>query len=164
MPMCRMHDVARLSERPLTIQPCTACGAETKFKWRCPACHAPVIYVAPAKRELEQPIKERCHRAVLATGCCGWIHVVDNRNFKHTGLGNGCSDTIYVVPPHGRFLAIEIKRPGYSPSDVTPAQRAFLRAVRHFGGVSGIATCESEALALVAEAQQCVRPDVDHER
>ncbi len=148
----------------MIAQPCAKCGAETKHKKACPACRAPVVYVAPAKPELEQPIKERCHRAVLATGCVGWIHVVDNRNFKHTGLGNGCSDTIYVVPPHGRFLAIEIKRPGYSPSDVTPAQRAFLRAVRHCGGVSGIATSVEEALALVAEAQQCQRFDVAHER
>ncbi len=145
-------------------QPCRECGAETKNKRACPSCGAPVVYMPPVKAELEQPIKERCHRAVLAAGCVGWIHVVDNRNFKHTGLGNGCSDTIYVVPPHGRFLAIEIKRPGYSPSDVTPAQLAFLRAVRHCGGVSGIATCESEALALVAAAQQCVRPDGSHER
>ena len=80
-----------------------------------------------------------------------------SRNLR-TGLdAKGVSDLICIVPPFGVFLAIEVKRPKYSPSDVTPDQRAYLAAVRHFGGVSGIATCEDEALALVAEARQ-LRP------
>ena len=139
-------------------QPCRQCGAETKNKKDCPKCHAPVVYVPRAKPEREQPIKLRIRDALVAEGCMVKIHVVDNRIFKHTGLGNGCSDLICIAPPHGRFLAIEVKRPGYSPSDVTPDQRAFLVAVRHFGGVSGIATCVEDALALLAEARQLRSP------
>lgn len=141
-------------------QPCRACGFETKNKKHCPACGLLVVYVAPAKRELEQPIKVRIKRAIIAEGCVAWIHNIDNRQM-HTGLdARGVSDLICIVPPFGRFLAIEVKRPKYSPSDVTPEQRAFLAAVRKFGGVSGIATNEAEALALVAEARQPQRFDV----
>ncbi len=122
-------------------------------------CDKHRVYVPPTKPELEQPIKLRIRDALVAAGCMAKIHVVDNRIFKHTGLGNGCSDIICVVPPHGTFLAVEVKRPKYSPSDVTPDQRAFLRAVRHFGGVSGIATNVEEALALVDEAKQSQRSD-----
>lgn len=125
-------------------------------------CDRHAVYVPPppkAKRELETPIKKRCHAAVMATGhVIGWIHDVDYRLGK-TGLGLGTSDTIYVVAPFGRFLGIEYKRVGYSPSDVSPAQRAWLAAVRKFGGVSGIATCEAEALALLAEARHVRSPD-----
>lgn len=140
-------------------QPCRACGSETKHRRTCPRCAVPVVYVAPPKRELEQPIKKRIQAAVRDAGCAAWIHNIDNRQL-HTGLdAKGVSDLICIVPPHGRFLAIEVKRPKYSPSDVTPDQRAFLAAVRHFGGVSGIATCVEDALALVAEAQQAQRSD-----
>lgn len=126
----------------------------------CMACNTAVVYVAPAKPELEQPIKKRIQAAVRAEGHACWVHNVDNRNLS-TGLDTrGCADLICIVWPLGRFLAIEVKRPKYSPSDVTPEQRAFLAAVRQFGGVSGIATNEKEALALVAEAQQPQRSDV----
>jgi hypothetical protein len=125
-------------------------------------CDRHAVYVPPppkAKRELEQPIKKRIQARLRAEGCACWIHNIDNRNLR-TGLdAKGVSDLICMVPPHGVMLAIEIKRPKYSPSDVTQDQRAFLAAVRHFGGVSGIATCEAEALALVAEARQLRSPD-----
>lgn len=137
-------------------QPCRSCGGETKNKKACPACGAPVVYVAPpkkAKPPLESDVKRRVRKAVIAAGCQCWVHNIDNR-FLSTGMGIGTSDLICVVPPFGRFLAIELKRPGYHPSDVSDAQRAFLASVRLFGGVSGIATCEAEALALVSEARQ----------
>ena len=142
-------------------QPCAECGAETKFQRYCKNCGCLVRYAPPVKTkpELEQPIKLRIRDALVAAGCMAKIHVTDNRNFKHTGLGDGTSDLICIVPPLGRALAIEVKRPKYSPSDVTPDQRCFLDAVRKFGGVSGIATNVAEALALVAEAKQSHRSD-----
>lgn len=115
------------------------------------------------KRELELPIKRRIREAVAAAGCMAKIHDVDNRQLK-TGLGRGVSDIICIVPPHGRFLGIEVKRPKYSPSDVSDEQRAFIAAVRHFGGVAGIATSVDEALALVAEARQQCSFDVRADR
>lgn len=119
-------------------------------------CDRHAVYVprVKVKPEREKPIRERVAAALIAEGCMVKTHTIDNRHTNASGLGVGTSDLICIVPPHGVFLAIEMKRPKYSPSDVTPAQRAFLAAVRHFGGVSGIATCVAEALALVAEARQ----------
>lgn len=141
-----------------TKQPCRGCGAETVNKKVCPWCLLAVLYVAPAKKErpkqeLESTIKERIRAAVIAEGCLCWVHTVDNRNIR-TGLGIGTADLICVVPPHGRFLGIEIKRPKYSPSDVSQKQRNWLEVVRKFGGVTGIATNVEEALALVQECRQ----------
>jgi hypothetical protein len=67
------------------------------------------------------------------------------------GLGKGASDLVAIVD--GRFLAIEMKRPGYSASDVSQEQRRFLAEVRKHGGVSGVASSEQEAEALVNEAR-----------
>ena len=122
-------------------------------------CDKHRVYVPPVKPEREQSIKLRIRDALVAAGCMAKIHVTDNRNFKHSGLGDGTSDLICIVPPRGTFLAIEVKRPKYSPSDVTPDQRCFLAAVRKFGGVSGIATNVEEALALVDETKQSQRSD-----
>ncbi len=104
------------------------------------------------KPEKEAPIKARIRAALVRAGCIVWVHDVDYRLGK-TGLGRGTSDLICIVPPYGRFLGVEITRPRYSPSDVREEQRCWLEAVRKFGGVSGIVTCESEALALVEEAR-----------
>lgn len=144
---------------PTVIQPCAKCGAETKQRRECHVCRALVVYVAPKRKkvELEGPIKARIRAAIIDAGCIVWVHDVDYRLGK-TGLGKGTSDLICVVPPIGKFLGIEVKRPGYSPSDVRADQRAWLAVVRQFGGVSGIATCEAEALALVAEARQPFTP------
>jgi hypothetical protein len=49
----------------------------------------------------------------------------------------GSSDILGVIPPSGRFLAIETKRPGEKP---TAEQRAFLRAVQDAGGVGLVIT------------------------
>ena len=137
-------------------QPCSQCGAETKYRASCPSCLAPVVFVEATKKSkapLESSIKAAIRAAVVADGCLCWIHNVDNRAM-FTGLGLGTSDLICVVPPLGRFLGIEVKRPGYSPSRVNDNQRAWLAVVRQFGGVSGIATSVEEALALVREARQ----------
>jgi hypothetical protein len=143
-----------MTAMPTAVQPCRVCGHETKHRKECLSCRTPVLYVARVKpkTELELPIKARIRAAVVAAGCIVWVHDVDYRLGK-TGLGKGTSDLICIVPPLGRFLGIEVKRPGYSPSDVRPDQRAWLEAVRKFGGISGIATCEAEALALVDQAR-----------
>lgn len=139
-------------------QPCRRCLGETKNKKECPGCGTPVAYAPPPKKarpkqELEGTIKERIRAAVIAEGCLCWVHTVDNRNIR-TGLGIGTADLICVVPPNGRFLGIEIKRPKYSPSDVSHKQRNWLEVVRKFGGVTGIATNVEEALALIQECRQ----------
>lgn len=139
---------------------CRSCGADVTHKKACKACGAPVVYVPPVKPELEQLVKKRIQAALRDAGCAAWVHNIDNRQL-HTGLdARGVSDLMCIVPPHGRALFIEVKRPKYSPSDVSADQRSFLAAVRKFGGVSGIATNVEQALALVEEARQPQRSDV----
>lgn len=134
---------------------CRECGADCTHKKHCKACGAPVVYVPPTKPEKEAPIKARIRAALIEAGCIVWVHDIDYRLGK-TGLGKGTSDLICIVPPLGRFLAVEVKRPGYSPSDVRPDQRCFIAVVRKFNGIAGIAVDVPSALALVAEArQQC---------
>jgi hypothetical protein len=45
----------------------------------------------------------------------------------------GCSDILGVLPPSGRLLAVECKRPG---GKLTAAQAAFLSAVGAAGGLA----------------------------
>lgn len=71
-----------------------------------------------------------------------------------TGLGKGTSDLFCIVPPFGRALFIEMKRPGYRPSDVSKEQKDHIRSVRLFGGVAGVASSEDEAMVLVNEARR----------
>ncbi len=134
---------------------CVTCRADCTHRKVCPQCGEPVVYVpkVKVKPELELPIKLRIREALASQGCMAMIHNVDNRQLA-TGLGRGVSDIICIVPPLGRFLGVEVKRPKYSPSDVSDEQRAWLGAVRKFGGVSGIATCVEEAIALMTEARQ----------
>jgi hypothetical protein len=125
------------------------------------------VLLATAPAPLEKGIETRIRVALSTAGVLVMKHHVDNRGQKpcvkcghkdtqrgaRTGLGLGVSDLICVVPPHGRFLGIEVKRPGYTPSDVREDQKRWLNVVRRFGGVTGIATSEEEALALVELAR-----------
>ena len=117
----------------------------------------------PAKKgagESERAVELRIRAAVSAAGCLVWKHTVEpcwscgKKPTKRTGLGEGASDLLAVCMKTGRAIFIEVKRPGYRPSDVRPMQRTFLATVRRLGAVSGIATNEAEALALVEEARR----------
>ncbi len=67
-----------------------------------------------------------------------------------SGLAVGSADLIGLVPPTGRFLAIECKRP--NGGRLSERQRAWLDVVRRCGGIAGIARSVEEAIALVTEA------------
>ena len=75
----------------------------------------------------------------------------DPRHVRH-GLPKGSSDLIGWTSD-GRFLAIEVKRPGWRP---TPSwrkspQAAFLAAVTRAGGVAFVARSAEEAVRLLSE-------------
>ncbi len=55
-------------------------------------------------------------------------------------FGKVGSADILGVAPDGKFLAIEVKRPGGSWG-VQPAQEAFLQEITRRGGYAGVATC-----------------------
>jgi len=57
------------------------------------------------------------------------------RRVMRVGM-KGISDILGIIPPDGRFLAIEVKKPGRKP---TAHQRAFLAEVRRMGGVALVA-------------------------
>lgn len=54
------------------------------------------------------------------------------RFFRFAGAA-GISDLVGLLRPSGRFLAVEVKRPG---RPLTPEQEAFLATVRDSGGVA----------------------------
>lgn len=109
----------------------------------------------PPKRESERSVELQARVAIAALGVWVKKHTVEAcygcgaRPSSRTGLGTGTSDLLCIVPPLGRVVFIEMKRPGYSPSDVSPEQHAFIRAVKKFGGIAGVASSVEEAVALV---------------
>lgn len=113
---------------------------------------------ARSRPPLETEVETRIRVALNAHGVLTWKHFVPlcwacGAKPNHTvGLGIGASDLVCVVPPHGRLLAIEVKRPGRR-AGTSDAQDAWLAVVRKFGGVSGVATSEEEALELLEEAR-----------
>lgn len=118
-----------------------------------------VLLATPKPEPLERAIEIRIRVAICAAGVLCWKHTVETcvrcgqRPTSRTGLGVGCADLICVVPPYGRFLAIEVKRPKTRNAKRDSHQRKWMAMVRRYGGVAGVATCEAEALALLVEAR-----------
>jgi hypothetical protein len=113
----------------------------------------PRMVVTRPKPPREKAVEIAIRVALAAAGILVMKHAVDNRGHLRTGLGIGVADLICVVPPHGRFLAIEVKRPG-ARARTSLVQKRWLAVVRRFGGVTGVATSVEEAMALVEEARR----------
>jgi len=60
------------------------------------------------------------------------VHNGKKRFMRFSSMA-GISDILGILPPSGRFLAIECKRPGNKP---TAEQDAFLDIVRQCGGIA----------------------------
>jgi hypothetical protein len=58
----------------------------------------------------------------------------------------GVSDIIGLLPPNGRFLAIEVKRPGGKP---TQEQQNFIDAVNRAGGLAFVAFSVDDVLVVL---------------
>lgn len=113
-----------------------------------------VLIAQIPKPPREKAIEIQIRVALAAAGVMVMKHHVDNRDHARTGLGIGVADLICIVPPFGRLLAIEVKRPGYSPSDVKDHQRKWLAIVKRYGAIAGVASSVDEALALLDLARQ----------
>jgi hypothetical protein len=59
----------------------------------------------------------------------------------------GASDILGVLPPAGRMLAVEVKKPG---GRLTASQRQFLDAVRAAGGCALVVRSVDELIAALA--------------
>jgi hypothetical protein len=70
--------------------------------------------------------------------------------FVRYGLCPGSADVI-GVGPGGRFLALEVKKPG---GRLTEKQQQFLDLVRRYGGIAGSVTSADEALEVVQNARE----------
>ena len=80
------------------------------------------------------------------------------RRVRH-GLAPGSSDLIGWTAD-GRFLSIEVKRPGWRPAPLWLASRqaAWLRAVASSGGCAGVATSLDDAGQIIAGTSHGAMP------
>jgi hypothetical protein len=62
----------------------------------------------------------------------------------------GQADILGVLPPAGRLLALEVKRPG---GKLTLEQDAFLRVITQAGGLAALVTSPAEVEALLRRHQ-----------
>ena len=107
--------------------------------------------------EKEAVLLDRIRTALSNCGVLVWRnHVGVSRqasgHYAHSGLAVGSSDLVGLVPPFGRFIGIEVKRPRFGR--VSARQERWLALVRSFGGVAGVARSVEEALELVAAARR----------
>ncbi len=93
--------------------------------------------------------------ALIFRNNCGVLLDRNGRPVKF-GLAVGSGDLIGIWPPDGKFISIEVKKPG---KKADPKQTAFIDAVRRKGGIAGVATSVDEALAILRSGP--VRPAVD---
>lgn len=114
-----------------------------------------VVIARVRQHESEAALMHRIMIAVSTSGALVWRnHVGRGRhasgNYVAMGLGKGSADIIGLVPPHGRWIAIEVKT---KAGIVSPDQQRWLELVRRWGGVTGVARSVEDALALVEEAR-----------
>lgn len=95
---------------------------------------------------MHKPLEKDIQRVLLTylRSVLGWPVVRINsggmrrgKSFYRFNDTAGVSDIVGLIPPSGRFLAIEVKRPGGRP---TEQQRQWLDAVRAAGGVGLVVT------------------------
>lgn len=110
------------------------------------------VKIAKPRKPREKSVEIRIRVALAAAGVLVMKHHVDHRAAFGRGLGLGVADLICVVPPLGRFLAIEVKRPS-TRSRTSDEQKRWLATVLRFAGISGVATSVEEAMQLVALAR-----------
>lgn len=82
--------------------------------------------------------------------------LLDSRGVPvHYGLAKGSGDLIGIVAPYGRFLSIEVKRPGGHTDKARRERQARWReVVTAFGGIAGQVESVDGAMALVVLARQ----------
>jgi len=99
--------------------------------------------VWPKKARMKPPKEKEIQSAILSylrLKKCVAVKVgsgafkIGDRFIKMGAIG--VSDIIACCPPHGRYLAIEVKKQGRYP---TPEQRVFLESIHKAGGIGIVA-------------------------
>lgn len=99
---------------------------------------------ADIMREIQLAASKDGHR--LMRNNCGQT-VTENGNIIRFGVGNPGGSDLIGWTSTGKFLAIEVKRPGKNP---TKEQRNFLDAVTKAGGVAGVARSVGDAVEIIS--------------
>lgn len=73
--------------------------------------------------------------------------------WRPSNQGRGISDRIGILPPNGRFIAIELKSKG-KKSTTTPEQLDFLKRVIESGGIGCVADSISDVTAALNHTKQ----------
>lgn len=60
----------------------------------------------------------------------------------------GSGDVFVLLPPHGRLVSLECKRPGCNP---TAAQQDWMRLIREAGGVAAVVTSVADVERVLRE-------------
>jgi len=82
----------------------------------------------------------------------GLLLVGEGGRKRAVKLGSkGMPDIIGIIPPAGRFLAVEVKRS--KKAKLTIHQEAFLEAVRRSGGVAAVVKDPEDVLRLLEELE-----------
>lgn len=102
---------------------------------------------------LESAVQAQIRLQLNATGRCRLVRNNVGVNVEagvRYGLGNGSPDLVGVLRG-GRSFCIEVKRS--KGGRVSPAQVAWWRAYRAWGGLGGVANSLEEAFRLLDEAE-----------
>ena len=102
------------------------------------------------KQPLEKVVVAGIMRAFKLRGV--WAVKTHGGPYQASGL----PDILAVAPETGRFLGIEVKRPGVGR--LTELQKATLSRINAAGGVAGVAYSVEDALELLDQATSGVPP------
>jgi hypothetical protein len=114
-----------------------------------------LVRLAPRAAAREADIQKAVVAALEAAGCLvvrvngGLLPRSDGGRMRCSTATEGTCVDLLVQTPTGRFVALEVKRPGGTP---TPGQGKFLAAVRARGGVGVVVTSADDARAALAAA------------
>lgn len=101
-----------------------------------------------SETNLVQNIRLSCNDiAILWRNNVGCLKDRNGRLIQY-GLCIGSSDLIGIRKYDGRFIAIECKVAGKKP---TPEQENFIRIIRLWGGLAGVATTVEEARKIILQ-------------
>lgn len=92
----------------------------------------------------------------LLPGCLAWRAQAGTLRFhgRTVRLGpTGCPDVLVVLAPHGRLLALEVKRAGAKGRDVRASQVAFMARLAELGAATAVVRDAGEALSAVRAAR-----------
>lgn len=92
--------------------------------------------IVPTEREIQKAILRYLELRKIYCWRNNTGGFTDKRDHYYT-FGKKGSGDILGLTPKGRFISIEVKRPGNKP---TPAQVSFMNVIRDNGGIAFVAT------------------------